>query len=57
AKLERAIANVSGELEKAINESADSITALQEEIKLLSEMVIRNQLALHHLLESQDRVY
>lgn len=53
---ERAIANVSRELEKAIKEIAGSITALQEENKLLSQMVIENPLAPDHLLAAQDRV-
>ncbi|KAF1571239.1 hypothetical protein FQV11_0004278, partial [Eudyptes moseleyi] len=56
AKLERAIANLSRELEKAINDIADSITALQEEIKLLSQMVIQIFFALDHRLAAQDRV-
>ncbi|KAK1195937.1 SYNA protein, partial [Pygoscelis papua] len=56
AKLERAIANVSKELEKAINEIANSIIALQEEIKLLSQMVIQNRLAIDYLLAAQDGV-
>ncbi|KAF1496721.1 hypothetical protein FQV08_0002399, partial [Pygoscelis antarcticus] len=56
AKLERAIANVSKELEKATNEIANSIIALQEEIKLLSQMVIQNRLAIDYLLAAQDGV-
>ncbi|KAF1493524.1 hypothetical protein FQV18_0012938, partial [Eudyptula minor novaehollandiae] len=56
AERERAVANVSRELEKAVNDIADSITALQEEIKLLSQILIQNQLALNHLLAARDRV-
>lgn len=47
---------MSRQLEKASPESANSIIALQEETKSLSQMVIRSQLALDHLLELQDRV-
>ncbi|KAF1657746.1 hypothetical protein FQA23_0010555, partial [Aptenodytes patagonicus] len=50
AELERAIVNVSAELEKVSNAMLDSIIALQEEIKSLSQMVTQNSLALHYFI-------
>ncbi|NXA21094.1 SYCY2 protein, partial [Ibidorhyncha struthersii] len=56
SKLEKAILNVSGEIEKLANSTAHGLLTLQKEIDELSKIAIQNRMALDMILASQGGV-
>ncbi|NWI66617.1 ERVV2 protein, partial [Todus mexicanus] len=56
SKLEKAIVNVSTVTENIENKTMDAIQALQIEASSLSQVVLRNRMALDFLLASQGGV-
>ncbi|NWY15928.1 ERVV1 protein, partial [Aphelocoma coerulescens] len=55
-ELERAIVNISADIECIEQHTADAISALQEEVDSLSRAVMQNRIALNFLLAAQGGV-
>ncbi|NXB64805.1 ERVV1 protein, partial [Struthidea cinerea] len=55
-KLERAIVNISAITERTEQQTADAISALQEEVDSLSHAVMQNRIALNFILAAQGAV-
>ncbi|NWX17275.1 ERVV1 protein, partial [Aegotheles bennettii] len=56
SELEKAILNISGEIEKLANSTAHGLLTLQKEVTELSKVTIQNRIALDILLASQGGV-
>ncbi|KAJ7423976.1 hypothetical protein BTVI_08033 [Pitangus sulphuratus] len=57
SELEKAIVNISAVIENIQDQASDAISALQEEVRSLSRVVLQNRLALNILLASQGGEY
>ncbi|NXL06914.1 ERVV1 protein, partial [Mesembrinibis cayennensis] len=55
-ELEKDIVNVSAEVKMVLNATADALTALQTELKSISQIVNQNRLALDYILAAQGGV-
>ncbi|NWW68621.1 ERVV1 protein, partial [Ifrita kowaldi] len=55
-KLERAVVNISAIIEHTEQQTADAISALQEEVHGLSHVVMQNRMALNFVLAAQGGV-
>ncbi|NXH41858.1 ERVV1 protein, partial [Dicaeum eximium] len=55
-ELEEAVVNISAIIKHIEQQTADAISALQEEVHGLSHMVLQNRMGLNFLLSSQGGV-
>ncbi|NXH85494.1 ERVV1 protein, partial [Edolisoma coerulescens] len=53
SELERAVVNISVVIEHTEQQTSDAISALEEEIRDLSRVVLQNRMALNFLLATQ----